>query len=265
MPINANHFVQETHRTARGVVGEMLPKLLSAKTTDSWSNDIADKVASIVSKEIVPLLPADQAFRRQQIIVSGIGRILSIAYLADYALEKGFAFRIEAATEAVVIIALSMGAQEQYVREKLRPMRALYDAELGRVRGMSNAIHQANRYLMKSADVVFVQLLALHVLGIVVNTKEEDALRFAGAALDVYDDLVDKDEDDEQTGNPFVISTDETTDMPTMFLSLAGPYISAVSNYIATNRGGIVRAYCAGVIRRLSEIQRSRHVFIAGV
>lgn len=266
MTLSVKHFTSVTQTPACRCGLEKSRNLLSSDIPHSWTVGISAKVASIVRNEIAPLLPGDRPIEQIVAIVRSLEQILGIAYLADYALEQGVTFRIEAATKDVIAIAVGMGAHEQYVRDQLGPMRALYDAEVDRLRGSADQTLGCDRYRLKSADVVFAQMLALHILGVVVDVTEEDALRSAGAALDVYDDLLDVHEDDEHSGNPFRVYLGSGTSGPhDLFRQLAAPFLDVVTTFVTTRRGSVVRGYCTEVLRRLHAIQWCHHDVLAGV
>jgi len=180
------------------------PTLIGMLPPPSWLAGISAKVNSIVNKEVFPLIAADIGCLDVSQVVGSIGEILGIAYLADYAIENGKPFNIDSASNSVVDIACAVGADERCVRSRLRPLHELYCSEISRMSGACRAMPVFNRYQLKSADVVFCQHLALHILGHSISTGEHYALNAAGAALDVYDDWLDQNEDGKQTGNPFV-------------------------------------------------------------
>lgn len=236
-------------------IHKMSHRLISRKLPSSWGPLIASKVESIIRKEVVSLISPDTRDRDLCRLVQAIGEMLGIAYLADYALETDVQFEIDCASEQVLLIACSVGANERYVVDQLGSLQDLYYYECEHLSQSSDVRSMGHRYLLKSSDVVFVQLLALHVSGQVVEKSTEHILRCAGAALDVYDDLIDMDEDAGKVDNPFVsIRGNGVNAGIALFQNLTKPFVEPVASFVTSGNYDVVRTYCKQVLRRLDAI-----------
>lgn len=240
-------------RAAQETVREMSPRLVSEPLVIPWVSEIYEKVGSIVGKEVVPLLTSRIAIRDRKRLMQSVGSILGVTYLADYALENRFGFRIDDAAEHVLSTARAIGVDERFANEEIKRLRDLYRHERSYASDRTSARSAEARYLLKSSDVVFVQLLVLRASEEGAGASAERALRFAGAALDVYDDLVDREEDAGRVVNPFdEIRAGRPDRLRSLFRELVTPYMKSIKEFAVTASDGVVGRYCGQVLSRLS-------------
>jgi len=203
----------------------------------------------------VPLLIPGSASRDQEHLMQLAGRILGVAYLADYALENRLGFKVDDAAECVLTTVRTIGVDERFAHDEIKRLQDLYCYECNYLTNRRKDRLAETRYLLKSSDVVFAQLLVLHVSAEGARSSEERALRCAGAALDVYDDLVDRDEDAGFAANPFAgIGDGSSGQLLGLFHKLATPFMKSINEFAATAPDGVVGRYCGHVLSRLEPL-----------
>ena len=245
----------EAQCAARKTVRETSSRFLSEPVGMPWVREICWKVGSIVRKEVVPLLPSRMADRDRKHLMQSVGSVLGVTYLADYALESRFRFQVDDAAEYVLSAARTLGVDEHFAYAEIRRLKDLYRYERNAASGRNSARSAETRYLLKCSDVVFVQLMALHASEEGVKVSTERALRCAGAALDAYDDLLDRDEDVGSVLNPFAgVSAPTPSRRHRLFRELVSPFMESVKMSAATASDGVVGRYCCQVLSRLGPL-----------
>lgn len=217
--------------------------------------EIARKVGSIVRNEVVPLLPSRMANHKRKFLMQSVGSVLGVTYLADYAVESRFRFQVDDAAEYVLSTARTLGVDEHFACAEIQRLKDLYRYERSAASGRNSAHSTTTRYLLKCSDVVFVQLMALHVSGEGVNASSERALRCAGAALDAYDDFLDREEDTGSVLNPFAgMRAADPIRLHCLFRELVAPFMESVQEFAARASDGVVGRYCCQVLVRLEPL-----------
>lgn len=247
----------EAQCAALKTVQETSSRLLLEPAGRPWMREIACKVGSIVRKEVTPLVPSRMVERDRKHLMHALGRVLGVTYLADYALESGFQFQVDDAAAYVLSAVRTLGVDEPFACAEIQRLKDLYRYEYSAKSGL-NSLHSAeNRYLLKCSDVVFVQLMTLHVGEEGFKASTERALRCAGAALDVYDDLLDREEDTGSVLNPFAgISAAEPNRLNGLFCELVSPFVESMQESATRASDGVIGGYCGQVLSRLEPLLR---------
>ena len=255
--IKTTGILSKTDATIIQTVDTMSKNFISDKIPDNWSYNIREKVISIIEKEVLPLLiPNNKSPNIQQQIeltVDKIGRILSIGYLADYALESDLTFDVHNASEELKNIVSSIGLDVSIIEIMISLLTQFYYLEKQHDNRITDD-YLLKRYWLKGIDVVLVQLTALYGIGRTVRREEIQALHNASSILDIIDDLQDIEEDiGNPNGNPFVTSYFyEKGNITPLFHKLINRYSPSLIKYCNFLKGDpLIKNYCNNVLDRL--------------
>jgi len=232
--------------------------LLEGQVPKSWLEEICAKVRSIARNEIIPPVVGrcPQSPKKIETVISSVGQFLGIVYLGDYALEEGKNFDVAAASLEVARISRTCGMDPEVARYLLSDLRSYYIAE--RERQFAGTLASLlQRYILKSTDVFFAQLLALFGLGVNYTRSEFGILRAACIALEILDDASDIEEDAGRAGgNPFVIigrANDVGKSLFDLLVQRCMPKLTSANSL--QSESFALRAYCCEAIRRVNIVR----------
>lgn len=231
-------------------------QLLGIRVHDEWLGRIFSKVGSIVRNEISPLVCSQRPCqsKKEEMVINAIGEFLGIAYLADFALEEARYFDVEAACTEVERIGGLCDVNCNVVNRLLTDLIVYYKCEESQLfSDAEETIFQ--RYILKSTDVYFSQLLAIYGLRITCNVTDTKMLRFACVALEVLDDIIDVEEDSKLlSSNPFVLSYKSNSSSMCLFEDMAKHCMPILSLGNVTVKNDSVKAYINKTIERVDAV-----------
>lgn len=232
--------------------------LLEEQVPKSWLEEICAKVHSIARNEIIPLVigSCPQPPKKIETVISSVGQFLGIVYLGDYALEENKNFDVTTASLEVARISRTCGMDPEVARYLLSDLLNYYTAEQERqFAGTLGSFLQ--RYILKSTDIFFAQLLALFGLEVKYTKSEFDILRATCIALEILDDVSDIEEDAGCVGgNPFVIIGRANDVGKSLFDLLVQPCVSKLTSANSLQSENFaLGAYCYETIRRINIIR----------